>query len=171
MSHDPRQLWLLRHAKAVSDHAGDDFNRPLTDSGREDAQRLADWMHLQALFPDTLLSSTATRAAQTADILSRTLGLMPGQVLMDEELYNADADTLLDVLRCLRPCCHSVLLVGHNPGLEELAQRLHDRPLDNLALMPASLIRLQIGPDWSDLRAGSAHAATLTHGRALSGSW
>jgi phosphohistidine phosphatase len=118
-----RQLLLLRHAKSswddprLSDHA-----RPLNARGRRSASAMADAMRELGLAPDVVLVSSARRTLQTLEALAP----IEGSPLVEpmDALYLAAWPSLLDVLRGVRETARSVLLIGHNPGLHELALAL-----------------------------------------------
>jgi phosphohistidine phosphatase len=118
-----RQLLLLRHAKSswddprLADHA-----RPLNARGRRNAAAMADAMRDLGLVPDVVLVSSARRTLQTLEALSP----IEGSPLVEpmDALYLAPWQALLDTLRGVRETARSVLLIGHNPGLHELALAL-----------------------------------------------
>lgn len=118
-------LHLLRHAKSSwTDEALDDHDRPLSKRGRRDADAIARHLADQGGTPDLVLSSTAVRARATlASLLER---LKPRRVLLDRALYLAPGAALLEYLRNTDENMGSALLVGHNPGLHELALLLAD---------------------------------------------
>jgi phosphohistidine phosphatase len=114
---------LLRHAKALRAEGLQDFDRPLKASGRDQARQIGEFMAARGLAPGLALVSTALRARETFDLVDIFLHPPPERV--DEPLiYEATANALFGIARSLpngRPC---VLLVGHNPGFEELANEL-----------------------------------------------
>ena len=114
----PTTLWVLRHAKAVA-HSSADHGRELSPRGRRQCTELA--AHLGELpeAPEEVLSSSATRALQTAEA---AVAAMPGGVVLtvDPALYRADADDVVDRLRLVDEDRGSVMVVGHNPTLLEL---------------------------------------------------
>ena len=118
-----RQLLLLRHAKSswddprLSDHA-----RPLNARGRRGAQAMASAMRDLGLAPDIVLVSSARRTLQTLEALAPLDG--PPLIEPMDDLYLAPWQRLLDVLRQVPDTARSVLLIGHNPGLHELALAL-----------------------------------------------
>jgi phosphohistidine phosphatase len=118
------QLLLLRHAHAEEAPArGSDIDRPLSPRGRTEALDAAKRIVKAHLTCDRLLVSTAVRTRQTARIVAAELKLTePPQ--FDPLLYLGDADTLLSVLHRGADAA-TLLLVGHNPGISELAQRFH----------------------------------------------
>ena len=118
-----RRLFLVRHAKAELSVGRDDYARKLTERGRADARRVAKALAARHFLPDVLIHSGAARAKQTAEILAAE---WRSKVELEEDagLYDASLTTLLDRTRALRHEHKSVGLVGHNPGLGELATAL-----------------------------------------------
>jgi phosphohistidine phosphatase len=118
-----RRLMLLRHAKALRAKGLGDFDRPLKAAGREEARLIGAFMAARGLAPGLALVSTALRARETFDLVDIFLHPPPERV--DEPLmYEATAEALLDLVRGLPAKQPSVLLVGHNPAFEELANEL-----------------------------------------------
>ncbi|MFT8674853.1 MAG: histidine phosphatase family protein [Acetobacter sp.] len=125
----PRRLILLRHAQAESAPLGDfsieaDLARPLTPVGEAAALRCGVWLRKQDLAPDAILCSTARRTRQT---LHNVMQAFPGSAATPDfsvDLYEAEAQTLLERLRRTPPAVRTLLLVGHNPGISLLASRL-----------------------------------------------
>ncbi len=116
-----RRLMLLRHAK--SDWAalgGADHERPLAARGREAAVKMGAYMARHALVPDLIVASTATRVSETLSLLLPAFAKAP-RVVPDKRVYEAEAEALLGVARGTAGPVHSLLLVGHNPGLAEFA--------------------------------------------------
>lgn len=159
-----RELLLLRHAKSDWSVDMDDFSRPLKKRGRRSAKKVGRWLREQHLIPDTILSSPATRALATAQRVSRQLGIDESAIVCDLRIYEANAQTLLAVLKDLH---HErrVLLVGHNPGLEDLLIKLipHSVPLsaNGKCLSTAALAQLAFTGDWAELTEGAAKLVTL----------
>ena len=116
-------LHLLRHAKSSWKEDVDDHERPLNRRGREAARLLA--RHLPAAVGrlDLVLCSTAQRARETLDLALAELTPRP-HAAIEPELYLADETRLIECLRRLPEEAESVLVVGHNPGLHELAVTL-----------------------------------------------
>ncbi len=118
-----RRLFLIRHAKAEPNVGRVDYERRLTGRGRDDAKRIAAALAARRILPDLLIHSGAARAKQTAEIFAAA---WRGKVELEEQtwLYDASLATLLDHARALGEEHKSVGLVGHNPGLGELATAL-----------------------------------------------
>jgi phosphohistidine phosphatase len=118
-----RRLFLVRHAKAELATGRDDYARKLTERGRADARRVAQALAARHFLPDVLIHSGAARAKQTAEILAAAWE-DKAELEEDARLYDASFTTLLDRARGLGREHKSVGLVGHNPGLGELATAL-----------------------------------------------
>jgi phosphohistidine phosphatase len=118
-----RRLFLIRHAKAQPSVGRDDYERTLTDRGRADARRVAAALAARNMLPEALVHSGAARAKETAEILA---GEWPRRVKLEEELglYDATQSLLFARTRALSNAHKRIGLVGHNPGLGELAVAL-----------------------------------------------
>lgn len=113
-----RTVLLMRHAKSSWDDADlDDHVRPLNKRGRRDAPRMGRFLVEQELAPELLITSSAKRARQTAELVAEECG--GPQVIIEDRLYMADPNDWREVL-AEAPLVSRLLLVGHNPGLEEL---------------------------------------------------
>jgi phosphohistidine phosphatase len=118
-----KSLILLRHAKSGwDDPASRDFDRPLNPRGRRAARAVGAEMKIQALAFDLILASPARRVVETLEELALSYG--PIEPEYDARLYLASTTTLLDVVRLAPDTASRLLVVGHNPGLEELTLRL-----------------------------------------------
>jgi phosphohistidine phosphatase len=147
-----KTLLLLRHAKSSwDDPALRDFDRPLNERGMKAAPLMGKAMRKRGLRPDLVLSSPAKRAAQTVGLVMKS-GHLDCEIRYDERLYAASAPALRDVLSHTEESADEVLLVGHNPGLEEL---LEDLTGELRKLPTAALARIALGVGkWRDLRNG-----------------
>lgn len=118
-----RRLIILRHAKSawpdVPDH-----DRPLGARGLRDAPAAGRRLRDDGLLPDRVVCSTARRARETWGLAARELDAAPPPVCYEPRLYDATAPELLDVVRETPDEAGTLLLVGHNPGVQELAVRL-----------------------------------------------
>ncbi len=162
-----KTLLLLRHAKSSWDDSSlADFDRPLAIRGRKAAPRVGRELEQRGWRPDAALVSTAKRARQTWDLVAAELSAAPRPEFRGA-LYDASAGQLLVELRQAPAAAATVLLIGHNPGMEDLARRLAGDGSDAQALKrlrekfpTAALARLRFEGDWADLGAG---AARLSH--------
>ncbi len=160
-----RELWLLRHAKAARDLAVDDFDRPLKKRGQLAAQRLGEGLHQQHLIPDWIVSSPAKRALATALIVHEAIAAEGLVIVEDKRLYQEGVECLKTVLAECPLEAKRILLVGHNPELEDLLIYLVGAAHlpDNDKLLPtAALVRLKMPNDWSCLEADSAELLYIT---------
>lgn len=153
-------LYLLRHAKSGHDHpALADFDRPLNERGRQEAEGVARLMADRGYRPLRVLCSNALRTRET---LAPLLPLLRGDAVeMTRRLYTAGAEDLLDIIRGESDDTASMMLIGHNPALEELARLLAGSG-DGTALLrlrtkfpPASFVALsfEVGA-WADVGPG-----------------
>jgi len=119
-----RKLMLLRHAKSEWSQPGKpDRDRALVRHGRAAAPTIGAFMARHALLPDLALCSTAKRARDTWGLVAKAFP-NPPPARFEERLYGAGPDTLLDVLRETGCDAHSLLVIGHNPGLQDFAVKL-----------------------------------------------
>jgi len=119
-----KTLLVLRHAKSSwSDPALDDHERPLNTRGRRDAPRMGELVREHGLIPDVVISSDAVRARLTAEAVVDA-ARYAGEILLDPRLYMAGPADILSLLRTVGKKAETVMIVGHNPGLEELVAQL-----------------------------------------------
>ena len=112
-------LVLMRHAKSAWPDMPD-HERPLARRGRRDAPAMGHWLRTAGYQPDLVLCSTARRARQTWKLARPALGADPPAVF-DRRLYLASAEEILDLIRHTSPAVSTLLVVGHDPGIPELA--------------------------------------------------
>lgn len=169
----PHELLLLRHAKSDWERNCSDFDRPLNPRGRRDAARIGEWLHDHARAGLHLLSSPARRAAQTAHAVSAMTGIAMDSIRWDERLYLASAETLLEVLGELPESCERVLLIGHNPGLEELLLQLAPGALsyrkNDKLLTTATLAWLDLRGAWREASHARGSVRDFVRARDLPG--
>jgi phosphohistidine phosphatase len=156
-----KQLTLLRHAKSVQDPSyAIDRERPLAERGRGDAEAMGRFFAQAEIVPDLIASSPAIRARQTAELLARTAGYAAG-IRWDEAVYAAGPDALLAVVRGLPDQVEHALMVGHNPGFEELAALLIGTEC-GVTLPTAAAAHFEIDVDrWSEVCAGAGRLQWL----------
>ncbi|MCP4075854.1 MAG: NUDIX domain-containing protein [Gammaproteobacteria bacterium] len=166
-----RELLLLRHGKSDWNINTDDFNRPLKDRGKRAAQRMGVWLATHNKIPDIIISSPAERALTTAEKCCKAMGQGSDNILQQQKVYLADTSDLLQVLRKLPASANRVMLVGHNPGLENLLTCLTDGAAkaeeDGKLLPTATLALLEIELNWSDIKQGSARLKRIIRPRTL----
>jgi len=149
-----RRLILLRHAKSdwpdVPDH-----DRPLAKRGRRDAPRIGRWLRDRGYVPDTVICSTARRTRQTWDLVAPELNGSP-KVQFEDRAYAASPQTLLYLCRGLPGPCRTALLIGHNPGIEELADTLAAPGTSGLRFPTAAVAVFGVAGEWPELSPGQA---------------
>jgi phosphohistidine phosphatase len=162
-----RFIYLLRHAKSSRDDPEiADHERPLNPRGLKAAKRIAEHMHHNGLAPTLVLCSSARRARETAAPIQQMLGSRV-KIKLEDALYAAGADQLLKRLRRLADSVPSVMIIGHNPGIQQLAVELtgdHAAQVQLAAGFPtAGLATLSVGAlRWRELRPGSAELVAFT---------
>ncbi len=137
-------LILLRHSK--SDWSGDqaDIDRPLAKRGRRQAPEAGQWLATHVDRIDMAVVSTAERARATWDLVRAELGEWP-ETRYVEDAYAASVGELLDIVRSLAEELDTVVLVGHNPGLEDLAETLIG---DRVPLPTSALAVIELDGAW-----------------------
>jgi phosphohistidine phosphatase len=145
-----KTLLVLRHAKSSwNDPARDDHERPLSKRGRRDAPRMGKLVRKYELTPDMVITSDAVRARLTAEAVAEE-ARYAGEILLDRRLYLASPADILRLLRTVRANAQTVMIVGHNPGLEELVEQLTGERQD---LPTAALAQIVLPIDqWRDLK-------------------
>lgn len=121
-----RLLVLMRHAEAKQNGAGGgDFSRELTKKGRTAARQVGAWLLAQGVRPDAVVASPATRTVQTWEQMHQA-GLEAGEVWTDSAVYGAAPEDLVESVQAVTGDARTVLVVGHAPGIPELAATLAD---------------------------------------------
>lgn len=115
-----RQLFLMRHAKSDWSRSLRDHDRPLNNRGQQAARDMGRYLQQQGLCPAQLYCSTAERVRETVSGLLQHLDYPPDNVIWDKRIYLASLYELLSLLAEWLPQSDSVMLIGHNPGMEEL---------------------------------------------------
>ena len=142
-----RTLLILRHASAANEPGTADEDRPLTPMGRTEAARVG--RELSAAPPELVLCSTALRTRQTWQQISAELPVQP-KVDFDPAIYQANADILRELVWQADDDVTSLLLIGHNPAVHELAWYLLKEQVPQ-HFPPASLVRVTFTGAWQDL--------------------
>jgi phosphohistidine phosphatase len=166
---------LLRHAKSAWSQSGlDDHDRPLNRRGERAAEAMADHIVRNAPRPDLILCSTAVRTRQTLAPLVHRLTVPAPPIALERGLYLASEDALLGRLRALTDEVGTILLIGHNEGIGELAENLagSGRAADLAALRakyPTGTLATLRAPatHWNDLASHSAELLSFVRPRDL----
>lgn len=154
-----KTIYLARHAKSSwTSGVLKDFNRPLSSRGQRDVLRVGVELHQLSWLPQKIISSPAKRAEQTCLAYCDALGISHNQVEWREDVYAAYTVTLLHCLTRLDEATNSVMLVGHNPSMEDLLNQLSDEQSlnqyqqDNGKLFTtANVVKITMEGKWSDL--------------------
>lgn len=166
----PKRLAILRHAKSDWGHSGlSDFERPLNERGRDAAETMRRELVRRHLSFDVILSSPSTRTRETLDRIG-----LAGRTRWIEEIYLASAATLLIIVRSLPEDAESALIVGHNPGLQEIVlslarvdpEGLRKRVLAKYPTAALALLDLDI-ESWSSAEPGCGSITELLLPREL----
>lgn len=168
-------LGIWRHAKSDwNDRSARDFDRPLNKRGLKGAAIMGKHIAGQPLFWERIIASPAVRVAQTIELGSQAAGISP-QVRWDRRIYLASSATLLDVLHGLEGDPAAVLMVGHNPGLEDLifdlvpddgTSPLRDEVEAKFPTAAFAVLELP-AERWADVAEGTARFTHLTRPRDL----
>lgn len=147
-----KTLYILRHAKAVQEDRNGDAERPLTKRGRKAAAAMGEYLAGLKPLPQLVLCSTSLRTRETLDEILPTLGSAP-ELLYEDKLYLASAGRLIERLQHLPERADSVLVIGHNPGLHQLALTLAGESGGLVEGFPtAALAVLRFDGAWDTLR-------------------
>ncbi len=160
-----KTLLLLRHAKSSwKDSDVRDFDRPLNQRGLKAAPAIGRLIKKRKLQPDLLLSSPAERARQTTQLVIEAAGLKT-ELRYDERIYEASVERLLGLVSELDDEAGTIMLVGHNPGFEELLEMLtgeaHKLPTAALACIELNIEK------WNKVRAGAGRLEWLVEAKEL----
>jgi phosphohistidine phosphatase len=168
------RLMLLRHAKAVPQGELADENRPLADRGRRDTPMIARFAASEGLVPDLTLVSPALRTRETWDLFQPAFP-SPLTHRLEARLYAATAERIFNIVRETPASVRTLLLVGHNPGLEDLARALTacgqtDALIRFGGAMPtASLAVIDLPGEWPELGLRSGRMEFFVTPKSLSG--
>lgn len=153
-------MFVLRHTKSSwDDETVSDYDRPLAARGIRDSKRLAQHIASANIRPDIVLCSSARRAQQTLAAVGSALGAPVVRML--DELYGADVADVMALVQALDDTYSSVLVIGHNPCLAELAQTDEKFPTGALATLRFDAER------WEDVRPGEAEVLAVVTPREL----
>ena len=168
-----RYLLLFRHAKSAWDTgAATDFDRPLASRGERDAPIMGKWLNNQGLVPDIVISSPALRAKQTSEAACQKMGIKQKEINWDSRVYAATVSELLEVLKKYNKKPKTIMLVGHNPDLEDLLIYLVgdgiQMPPDGKLLPTAAVAYLEMPDNWKDLAEGVGQLVSITRVKDIS---
>lgn len=149
-----KRLVLIRHAKSAWDAPDlEDHDRPLAPRGKHDAKAMGAKLAERDFVPGLIVSSPARRARKTAKHLLRALER--SDLVIDERLYLASTETILDVVRGFDDTCNSAAIIGHNPGFTEVCELLSNAGIENVPTMGIAHLDMKVDR-WSDAAPGCA---------------
>ncbi len=156
-----KTLVIVRHAKSSWDNPGlPDQERPLNRRGLRDAPRmgarLADW----GPPVDRVISSSAVRALTTAELITQEMGLPWDEIVVDEALYHATVEDMLDIIQYQEDYLDGLMLFGHNPGLTYLVNDLSDLDLGNLPTCGVVVLQFAV-EHWAEIGTAAAITAEI----------
>lgn len=157
-------LYLLRHAKSSwAEPSLPDHDRPLAPRGERACALIAEYLRRNEIRPELVLCSSATRTRDTLERIVSALG--DTDVSVEDDLYGASASELLTRLRAIPDAVPSVLLIGHNPGIQELALDL--TAASEAEFPTAALATLVVHEPWVNLASGGAELTAFVRPRDL----
>ena len=121
-------LMLMRHAKSDWHSHTADIDRPLNERGRQDALRMGEYLKQRNLVPDKMIISSAQRTQETASLLLDNLPFSEQDIIVDEALYLADSETLLETIELYASDNQRLLILAHNPSMDYLVSYLASTP-------------------------------------------
>ena len=162
-----KTLLILRHAKTQSDAPAGDHARELTERGHRNAAAMGAHIHSLIGTPDAIITSDATRARQTAEIVAAAVDFA-APLTMVPQMYAADLDTLLGMVRRIPDEVRTAIIVGHNPGFEELAAALAGNAESGVRLPTSGLAVLEFDAEgWDAARAGAGRLREVATPRTI----
>ena len=160
-----KKLLLLRHAKSSwEDTSLPDFERPLNERGLRAAPLVGEFMRKQRLRPDMVLCSPAKRTRETIALVLETAGITT-ELRYDERIYEASVMRLLEIVSQIDDDKMEVMLVGHNPGMENLLERLTGET-ERMPTAALALITLN-AEKWSEAEAQGGRLERLVKAKEL----
>ena len=163
-----KSLHLLRHAKSSwKDPSLNDHDRPLSKRGRETAKTMATYLRRAKIVPDLVICSTAMRARQMLNPIAKAK--KPPKVVLEREIYGGTQQALWEQLWNLPESAKSVLLIGHNPALHDLALELAQANLNKLLpsaggkLPPGAMASFRFDGAWKALEPHGAELASYIY--------
>ena len=138
----PKTLYLLRHSEAVAKGSRqDDKLRELSQSGMKESLHMGSWLMEQNIHFDLMVSSSAVRAEQTAELLAEGMKLDQPKILLEDVLYEASVRQFLEYINNIEDAYHHVLITGHNPTISYLGEYLTKADIGEMATGSIAMIK------------------------------
>lgn len=145
-----KAIYLIRHAESAWNNASSDFERVLTTKGNLDAQLMSNGMDFT---PDTIITSSAKRTTATAIIFANALNYSLNKIDYEISIYEAPLQNLIDKINQIDSQHQTAVLVGHNPGITQLANYLANESLS--PVQPCTVIKIELEIDrWNEIIKG-----------------
>jgi len=175
MSLSSKTIYLARHAKSSWDsNATTDFDRPLSDRGLRDVEKIGRFLIENAWNPSVIIASPALRAKQTCGVYCRYLDFSDDAVQWNADFYAAYTVTLLQSLTSLPETTDSVMLIGHNPSMEDLlihlcgdATTTKHRQKNGKLFTTGNIAKISLQSTWKDLVMSDAKLLDILRPKSL----
>lgn len=162
-----KTLILVRHAKSSWDEPGIcDRDRPLNDRGKKDVPRIGKFLSDKGVRPGLIVSSPARRAKKTAEGIAKELGFKKSEVRIDDRVYTFDEDALLRVIWGFDDGLDEIMVVGHNPAVTALLNRLTRAGIDNVPTCGAAVIEIS-SESWAGADDGAGRLVSFDYPKNL----
>lgn len=166
-----KRLYIIRHAKSDWSEEGlSDFDRGLNKRGKRSLPLMGGYLVEERIMPQLILSSPAKRAKKTAQELAWYVGIESNKIRYDEELYEATLETLLEKVRLIPDRISCAFLVGHNPGLTELAEFVSGEQVGNIPTCGVLGIELY-EEDWQSMGSKAAKIVSFEYPKRYAKAW
>ena len=151
-----KKLLIIRHAKAESgDFKIEDFDRPLSQTGIDEAEEMGQKLLQKNIIPDGIISSPALRAITTAQLISNECGFNQENIILEPNIYEASVSQILKSINNMDNDLNFVILFGHNPGLTMLTRNLTDNYITDMPTCGMAMLEFEVD-EWNLVSAGTA---------------
>ena len=152
-----KKLLIIRHAKAENgDFKIEDFDRPLSQTGIDEAEEMGQKLLQKNIIPDGIVSSPALRAISTAQLISNECGFNQKNIILEPNIYEASVSQILKSINNIDNSLNFVALLGHNPGLTMLARDLTNADISDMPTCGMVMVEFEL-EDWEFITAGTGN--------------
>jgi len=159
-----KKLYIIRHAKSSwKDLVLSDFNRPLNRRGKSNALFMGELLAQKGIKPDIIISSPAKRALETSNTIAKALDYSIQRIVYKMEIYEASVSALFDIIVSIDNQDQSLFLIGHNPSLNLLLERLvPTNTIENI--VTAGIVELELNiSKWRDISPRTTHLVSFEY--------
>jgi phosphohistidine phosphatase len=152
-----KTLYIVRHAKSGEKQSGkQDIDRNLSDRGKSDGEKMGEHLRSLGIHPEAFISSPATRAMQTTQILTASMGIRDASIQIEDELYHGNFASMYSFVKNLDDELTTVMIFGHNPYFSSMADFFANTRIDNLPTLGVVGLEFTV-QSWSEVenQAGS----------------